>query len=50
MKKLLGKVRIRWDNNVRFKIEREGVNWINFVFNRDKWWDLLNIIIHLRVS
>jgi hypothetical protein len=50
MKRILRKARYTWERNVKFKIEREVVNWINFVLNRDKWRDILNMVIHLRVS
>jgi hypothetical protein len=31
-------------------IGQEGVDWIKVAQERDKWWDLINTVINLRVA
>jgi hypothetical protein len=52
-KRLLGRPRHRWEGNIRMdlgEIESEGVDWMNLVRDRDKWWPLLNTLMNLQVS
>jgi hypothetical protein len=31
------------------EIGQEGVDWIYLAQDRDQWWDLVNIVMNLRV-
>jgi hypothetical protein len=50
--KLLGRVRCRWEDNIRMyltKIGWEGVDWIHLTQDRDQWWASVNTVVNLRV-
>jgi hypothetical protein len=52
VKKLLGKPRRTWENNIRMAlrvIEWEGVDWINLAQDRDQLQALMNTAMNLRV-
>jgi len=41
----------RWEDNIRMdlkQVEWESVDWIHLPRDRDKWWALVNTVIHLR--
>jgi len=43
-KRQLGKPRHRWENNIRMDLEEirwKGVDWIDLVQYRDKWWTVV---------
>jgi hypothetical protein len=43
--------RRRWKDNIRMDLKEmgwEGVNWINLAQHRDRWRDLVNMIMNLR--
>jgi hypothetical protein len=44
-KRLFGRCRHRWGDNIRMDIREigwEGVHWIYLTQNRDQWWALVN--------
>jgi len=48
----LGKPRRTWDNNINLGLQEVGLgtlDWIDLAQDRDRWWDLLNAVINLRV-
>jgi hypothetical protein len=51
-KRHLGKPRRRWDDNIRTdltEIEWKFVYWTHVALDRDQWWDLVNMVMKLRV-
>jgi hypothetical protein len=51
-KRPLGKPRRRWEDSNKMDLKEiglEGVNWIYLAQDRDRWRDLVNIVITLRV-
>jgi hypothetical protein len=52
-KRLLGRPRCRWQNNIKMDIQKVGcggMDWIELDQDRDRWRALLNAAINLRVS
>jgi hypothetical protein len=50
-KRLLGRPRHRWENGIRMDLKEMGwgtVEWINLALDRDRWWALVNTVMHLR--
>lgn len=48
----LGRLEHRWEDNVKINhkdIGWEGVNWIHLAEDRDKWWDLVNMIMNRQI-
>jgi hypothetical protein len=51
-KRLLGRPRRRWEDNIRMDLEKIGINacnWVDLSQNRDYWRALVNAILNLRV-
>jgi hypothetical protein len=51
-KKLLGRLRHRWANNIKMDlrgIELDGMDWIYLAQDKDQWMALVNTIMNLRV-
>jgi len=51
-KRLLGRPRCRWVDNIRMNLPEVGcghVDWIRLAQNRDGWWKLVNAVMNLRV-
>jgi hypothetical protein len=51
-KKLIGRPRRRWENNIKTdckEIEWYGVDWIDLAQEKDKWRTLLNTVMKLQV-
>jgi hypothetical protein len=51
-KKQFGRPRRRWKDNIRMYLketEWEEVDWIQLALNRDRWRDLVNTVMNLRV-
>jgi hypothetical protein len=47
-KRLLGRPRLRWEDNIR-EIGIDGANWIRLAQDRVQWWAFLNTVMNLRV-
>jgi hypothetical protein len=51
-KKLLGRPRLRWEDNIKVDVQEVGcggVNWIGLAQDRDSWRALVNVVMNLRV-
>jgi hypothetical protein len=50
-KKLLGRPRRRWEDNIKMDLQKVGgaVDWIELAQDRDKWRALVNKVKNLRV-
>ena len=51
-KRLLGRPRRRWEDNIRMNLEEIGIkvgNWVDSAQDRDYWRALLNAALNLRV-
>jgi hypothetical protein len=51
-KRLLGRPRSRWKDNMRIDLRKsgwEGVDWIHLAQNRDQWRAVVNTIMKVRV-
>jgi hypothetical protein len=51
-KRLLGRPRLRWDDNIRMDLQEVGcgcMNWIGLAQGRDRWRAIVNTVINLRV-
>jgi hypothetical protein len=51
-KKPLGRHRRRWEDNIRMNLQEVGcgvVDWIGLAQDRDRWWELVNTLMYLRV-
>jgi hypothetical protein len=51
-KKPLERPRRRWDDNINMDLQEvgcEGVDWIELAQDRDRWRDLVNAVMNLRV-
>jgi hypothetical protein len=51
-KRPLGRTRRRWENNIKMDLHEVGcggMDWINRAQDRDRWWELLNVVMNLRV-
>ena len=50
-KRLLGRPRHRWEDNIKMDLQEVGyggMDWIELVQDRDKWWKLVNVVMNLR--
>ena len=50
---LLGKLRGRWEDNIKTDLKEIGwdvVDWIDIVQDRDRWWDLVNVVMNLQFT
>jgi len=51
-KEPLGRPRRRWENNIKMDLQEVGcggVDWIEFIQDRDRWRALVNAVTNLRV-
>ena len=51
-KKLLGRPRRRWEDNIKMDLKEVGcevIDWIDLPQAKDRWWTLVNVVISLRV-
>jgi hypothetical protein len=51
-KRLLGRSRRRWEDNIKMDLREigiDGVNWIQLVQDRVQWWICVNTVMNLRV-
>ena len=52
-KRLLGRPRRRWEENIRMDLEEIGINvgnWVDSAQDRNYWRALVNATLNLRVS
>ena len=52
-KRPLGRPRRRWENSIKMDFEEVGcgaMEWIELAQNRDRWRELVNEVMNLRVS
>jgi len=50
-KRLLGRARHIWVNNIRMDLQEVGcgfMDWIGLVQDRDRWWTLVSVVMNLR--
>ena len=48
----LGRSRSRWEDNIKMDLHQvgnEGMDWIELAHNRDRWRELMNAVMNLRV-
>ena len=50
-KKLLGRPRRRWEDNIKMDLREVGGggDWMELAPDRDRWWALANTVMNLRV-
>jgi len=51
-KRLLGRPKRRWENNIRTDLREtgwEGVDWIHLAQDRDQWRVVVNTVMNLRI-
>jgi hypothetical protein len=51
-KRLLGRSRCRWDDNIKMDLREigiDGANWIRLVQHRVQWRAFVNTVVNLRV-
>jgi hypothetical protein len=52
VRRRLGRSRYRWDNNIKMdfqEAEQGDMDWIAVTWDRDIWWVLVNVVMHLWV-
>jgi len=51
-KRLLGRPRCRWVDNIRLDLQEVGcgyMDWIGLAQDRDRWWTLVSAVMNLWV-
>ena len=50
-KRLLGRPRLRWDDNIKMDLQEVGGcgDWMELVQDRDRWRALVNTVMNFRV-
>ena len=52
-KRLLGRPRRRWKDNIKMEFREVGLeggmDWIDLAQDRDRWWAVVNAVMNLRV-
>ena len=52
VKRPLGRPRCRWEDNIMMdhqEVGCGGMDWIEPAQDRDRWWELVNVAMNLRV-
>jgi len=52
VKRLLGRPRRRWEDNIKIELQKVGcgsMDWIELAQDRDRWRALVNAVMNLRV-
>jgi hypothetical protein len=50
-KRLMGRPRRRWGDNIRMDLQKVGCwgrDWIELAQDKDRWWSLVNSVMNLR--
>jgi hypothetical protein len=48
----LERPRHRWEDNIKMDLREigwEGADWMHLAEDKGQWWDLLNVVMNLRV-
>jgi hypothetical protein len=48
-KRPLGRLRPRWEDNIRMDLRETGMGWIDLTQDRDQWRAVVNAVMNLRV-
>ena len=51
-KRSLGRRRHRWEDNIKMDLQVVGcggVDWVKLAQDRDRWWELVNVVINLQI-
>ena len=51
-KRPLGRHRRRWEDNIKMDLQEVGcgsMDWIELAQDRNRWWELVNAVMKLRV-
>jgi len=51
-KRLLGRLRHRWEDNIKMDVQEVGcggVDWIELAKDRDRWRTFVNAVMNLRI-
>jgi len=51
-KRPLGRPRCRWEDNIKMDLQEVGcggIDWIELAQDRDRWWELVNVVMNLQV-
>jgi len=51
-KRPLGRPRRKWKDNIKMGLQKVGwwgMNWVNLAQDRDRWRELVNAVMNLRV-
>jgi len=48
-KRSLGRLRHRWEDNIKMEVGCGGMDWIELAQDRDSWRALVNAVMNLRV-
>jgi len=52
-KRLLGRPRHRWAENIKVDLQEKGcgggMDWIELAQDRDRWREIVNVVMNLRV-
>ena len=52
VRRRLGRSRYRWNDNIKMDFQEAGqgdMDWIALAQDRDRWWVLVNAVMHLQV-
>jgi hypothetical protein len=52
-KRPLGRVRRRWEDNIRMDLQElgcGGMDWIGLAQDKDRWREIVNAVMNLRVQ
>ena len=51
-KRPLGRSRRRWEDNIKMDLQEfgcGGVDWVELTQNRDRWREIVNVVMNLQV-